>query len=237
MKQLTAILGAVVLAVSHGAAMAQNTNQPVAMMPAPSYEYVQQAASMQYDGQTMTLQGVPSTIFFSDHPYRLSGQVDTARFADLWTAPNSAFAIDPPNAAVSVLSDRENPPAVVELTSAEATEGGISYGVRVLSGQLPESAQDIALFVDAYHPVPGPYCYHAPQAPECHYHPYHPYYPPPYPYHPGAAFAAGAVAGAAAASAAQPKVYYYPVPTGPLPAQCHLNSNHTRMVCSVPIQQ
>ena len=34
-----------------------------------------------------------------------------------------------------------------------------------------------------YHPpVPGPYCYHAPQAPECRYHPYQPYHPyhPPY---------------------------------------------------------
>ncbi len=26
-----------------------------------------------------------------------------------------------------------------------------------------------------YHPVPGPYCYHAPQDPACHYRPYYPH--------------------------------------------------------------
>ena len=236
MKRITAVLGAILFAASPGAALAQDANQPVAMIPAPSYEYVQQAASLQYDGQTLSLQGVPSTIFFSDRPYRLSGQVDTETFAKLWVPPAGPFAIDPPNAAVTVLSDRENPPAVIELTSATVQDGGIAYGVKVLSGTLPDNAQNVALFVDAYHPIPGPYCYHAPQAPECHYYPYHPYYPP-HPYHPAATFAAGAVTGAAIANASQPKVYVYPVPSGPLPAQCHLNSNHTRMICSVPIQQ
>lgn len=232
MKRMITVLGAVLLAANAGAALAQDANQPVAMIPAPTYEYVQQAATLEYDGQTMTLQGMPTTIFFSDHPYRLSGQVDTDTFAKLWVSPAGPFAIDPPNAAVSVLEDRENPPAVVELTSATVQDDGIAYGVKVLSGKLPDSAENVALFVDNYHPIPGPYCYHAPQAPECHYGRYYPYHPS----HPGAAFAAGAVTGAAIASAAQPKVYVYPVPTGPLPAQCHLNNNHTRMICSVPIQ-
>lgn len=225
--------------------MAQNVNQPPPA--APSYEYVQQATSLQYDGETLTLQGVaPSTIFFSDHPYRLTGQVDIATFANLWSVPHGPFAQDPPNAAISVLGQTGVSPAIVELTSAAADGASIKYGVKILSGEIPASAQNVALFVDhgprpyyPYHPVPGPYCYHAPQAPECHYrpyhpyHPYHPYYPYPY-YHPGAAFAAGAVVGAAAASKPT-TVYVYPLPSGPLPAQCHINSAHTRMICSVPL--
>lgn len=252
MNRPFALLSAMLLVFIPGLAMAQTVNQPV---PAPpSYEYVQQASSLQYDGQSLTLQGVaPSTIFFSDHPYRLTGQVDTATFANLWAAPNGPFAQNPPNAAISVLGQTGVSPAIVELTSATADGASVTYGVKILSGEIPASAENIALFVDhgprpvrgvhyyPYHPVPGPYCYHAPQAPECHYrpyhpyHPYHPYYPYPY-YHPGAAFAAGAAVGAAAASKPT-TVYVYPLPSGPLPAQCHINSNHTRMICSVPLPQ
>ncbi|MCR9138981.1 MAG: hypothetical protein NXI27_23470 [Alphaproteobacteria bacterium] len=249
MNRPCALLSAMLLIFIPGLAMAQAVNQPVP--EPPSYEYVQQASSLQYDGQTLTLQGVaPSTIFFSDRPYRLTGQVDTATFANLWTAPNGPFSQNPPNAAISVLGETGVSPAIVELTSATADGTSVAYGVKILSGEIPASAENIALFVDhgprpvngvhyyPYHPVPGPYCYHAPQAPECRYrpyHPYHPYYPPYYPYyHPGAAFAAGAAVGAAAASRPT-TVYVYPLPNGPLPAQCHINSNHTRMICSVPL--
>ena len=164
-------------------------------------------------------------------------------------------------------------PAIIELTSAQADGNSIKYGVKAVSGKLPDSAENVSLFIDharfhggpragvarvgnthvgyvrhPYHPLPGPYCYHDPQAPECHYlhpyHPIHPYYPYwrryPYYYHPYAvagAAAAGAAVGAAAASQPQPVVYVYPIPTGPLPANCYITSSHTRMICSVPIKQ
>ena len=96
----------------------------------------------------MTLQGVSSTVFFSDRPYRLTGQMETAAFAKLWEAPNGPFSRIAPNAAVSVLGDTGNPPAIVELTSAAATGDSIKFGVRVLSGKLPDSAQNVALFAD-----------------------------------------------------------------------------------------
>ena len=255
MIRIFAFLGAIIFALSPVLASAQNY-PPVA--EEPTYEYVQQAAAMTYDGTTLTLEGVaPSTIFFSDRPYRLSGQVDAATFAKLWDSPSGPFSRVPPNAAISVLGATGYSPAIVELTSASTDGNNMKYGIKVISGTVPANAEGIALFVDhgprvrgasghvgyyPYHPVPGPYCYHAPQAPECRYRPYHPYHPyyPPYPYypyyHPGAAFAAGAAVGAAAASKPT-TVYVYPIPSGPLPAQCHINSNHTRMICSVPISQ
>lgn len=303
MYRLTALAGAALLVLSAGFAQAQDTSVPqpapvpVDPPPAPVYEYVQQATSMQYDGTTMTLQGVsPSTIFFSDRPYRLTGQVTNDTFVNLWNAPDGPFASDPPNAAVSVLGAPNQEPAIVELTSAAVNGTDLQYEVTVLSGTLPDNAENVAVFVDhgprprarartrthpagrhmgyypygphhpvpgpycyhapqapecrygpyhpyhPYHPVPGPYCYHAPQAPECRYHPYRPYppYPPPYHpyYYPGAAFATGAVVGAAAASSNQPQqqqTYIYPIPSGPIPANCYINSNHTRMICSVPL--
>lgn len=255
MHRLTVPVGAALLALCAAAAQAQDPGQPVPLpvVAAPDYEYVQQAGSMQFNGETLTLQGVaPSTIFFSDRPYRLTGHVPNATFVNLWSGP---FASDPPNAAVSVLGNFNEAPAIVELTGARLDGASLLYTVKVLSGKLPDNADNVAVFIDhgprpfahpagyypyhpyhPYHPVPGPYCYHAPQDPECRFHPYHPY--PYHPFYPAAAFATGAVVGAAAASANQPPpppAYYYPIPVGPIPANCYINSNHTRMICSVPL--
>jgi len=248
MKTLSALFAALMLAAGPITASAQTAMQPNMAIAAPSYEYVQQAASLSYDGRTLTLEGLaPATIFFSDRPYRLAGHVETAVFANLWDAPAGTFAQSPPNAAISVLGETNAAPAIVTLTSAQVDGDSISYGVRLVSGQPPETARNVALFIDhgpqptmgyyPHHPVPGPYCYHAPQDPACHYYPYHPY-PPyhPYYYHPGAAFAAGAAVGAAIARNRAP-TYSYPIPSGALPAHCHINNNHTRMICSVPIAQ
>ncbi|MDA7946716.1 MAG: hypothetical protein MPJ78_04495 [Hyphomicrobiaceae bacterium] len=279
MPRFTLLVAIGLLLVGTAQAPAQQNEQaakaapvPVKLNTGPTYEYVQQAASMKFDGKTLTLNGLaPSTIFFSDAPYRLAGAVDLKTFTGLWDG-NGPFANTPPNAALSVLGKPGDVPAIVELTSAQTDGNGIKYGVKTVSGKLPDSAENVALFIDharfhggpragvlrvgnthvgyvrhPYHPLPGPYCYHAPQAPECHYlhpyHPIHPYYPwyrPYYPYHPAAvagAAAAGAAVGAAVASQPQPVVYVYPIPSGPLPANCYINSSHTRMICSVPIKQ
>ncbi|POF32312.1 hypothetical protein [Roseibium marinum] len=228
--------------------------------PPPTYDYVQQAGAMSFDGSTLTLSDANTgVLFFSDRPYRLGGQVSNANFAGYWQA-DDGFKGDPPNAVVSVLSEADKAPALVELTSASVEGASVVYGVKVLRGDLPESATGVALFID-HGPRPhqratgtvgfepyGPYCYHSPQDPRCQawHHPYHPphhpYYPPHQPYHPpyyhpDAAYAAGVATGAAMANASKPPAYYYyPIPTGPLPANCWINSQHTRMVCSVPLQ-
>ncbi len=259
-SRISLLAGALLLALGSGVAAAQTPPVPVSIEPAPDFDYIQQAASMAFDGTTLTLSGLaPSTIYFSDRPYRETGQVDTPSFLALW-AEGGSFAGDAPNAAITAMSAPDAQPAVVELTSAELDGADVKYSVKVLSGDLPSSATDIAIFVDRgdrprrtsysgsvkgtyypVHPLPGPYCYHDPQAPECHYHPYHPYqpyYPPYHPYYPGA-YAAGVATGAAIASANQPQpVYYvYAIPTGQLPPNCYINSTHTEMICTVPLKQ
>lgn len=234
--------------------------------PPPTYDFVQQAGEMQFAEGTLTLSGVAAgVLFFSDRPYRVGGQISNADFAAFWDKEDG-FKGDPPNAVVSILGETDKAPALVELNSAQSDGTSMRYGVTVLRGELPESAAGVALFVDrsarpyrhgragaapgavGFEPY-GPYCYHAPQDPRCRawHHPYHPYYPPYYPvhppygpygpyYHPGA-YAAGVATGAAIANAAnRPPYYYYPIPTGPLPPNCWINSQHTQMVCTVPLQ-
>ena len=121
MYKMFALCGAIVLAASSGTAWAQDSmssgdRAPPITMPAPIFEYVQQASSMQYDGTTMTLSGLaPSTVYFSDRPYRLVGHVDNETFVSLWGADGGTFNTDPPNAAVSVLGEISEPPAIVGL--------------------------------------------------------------------------------------------------------------------------
>lgn len=229
--------------------------------PPPAYDYVQQAGSMTFEGSTLTLNDAKTgVLFFSERPYRLGGQVSNADFSEYWEQ-GKTFSQVPPNAVVSLLSETDKAPALVELTSAKTDGASVVYGVKVLRGELPDSASGVALFIDhgprPHHrravaaPPPGgagfepygPYCYHAPQDPKCRawHHPYHPYYPPyppygPY-YHPGAAYAAGVATGAAIANASkQPVYYYYPIPAGALPQNCWINAQHTQMVCTVPLQ-
>ncbi|WP_156958969.1 hypothetical protein [Labrenzia sp. DG1229] len=270
-KSRRMVVGAGLLAaMGIGVVQAQNA-QPAAAdpTPPPTYDFVQQAGEMSYDGSSLTLSDANTgVLFFSDRPYRVGGQISNSDFAGYWDADNG-FKGDPPNAVVSVLSKTDKAPALVELTSAKMEGSSVVYGVKVLRGDLPESAKGVALFIDRSARQPhlrhgqttakapgsvgfepyGPYCYHAPQDPRCRawhhpYHPYHPYYPPYHPYypphgpyyHPGA-YAAGVATGAAIANASkQPTYYYYPIPTGALPPNCWINSQHTQMVCTVPLQ-
>jgi len=117
----------------------------------PSLLFVQSAASGQFDGKTLTLTGVPATIYFSDRPYRVYGQIANAKFAKLFAEklPKS-FEADPPNAALAVLGKGEQP-VVVELMGAPQVKGeSLSYPVRVLSGKMPEKIAPCALFIDAF---------------------------------------------------------------------------------------
>ncbi|MEM0909265.1 MAG: hypothetical protein AAGJ94_18015, partial [Pseudomonadota bacterium] len=145
-----ALLALVSLAA--GPAVAQSDVIQGGPLPAPSYDFVQQASSMTYDGTTMTLSGIaPATVFFSDRPYRMTGQLTNQQFVALWQGNGGTFVGDPPNAAVSVLSNTTTAPAIVELRSAALNGDSLSYDVTVLSGELPRSADNIALFIDRGH--------------------------------------------------------------------------------------
>ena len=67
---------------------------PRADQPSTKVEllFVQNAASGSFDGKTLTLNGVGSTLFFSDRPERITGQVRTSDFVGHWTKSADNFA-------------------------------------------------------------------------------------------------------------------------------------------------
>jgi hypothetical protein len=115
--------------------------------------FVQTAQGISSDGETLVLEGVtPSTLYFSDRPQRVVGQMATADFVDLWGKGENSFETDPPNAVLSFLEPGGDVPedAVVVIQEPRLDDGQLSYDIEVLEGTVPEEAGPVTLFVDPF---------------------------------------------------------------------------------------
>ncbi|GAB5375686.1 MAG: hypothetical protein AcusKO_21480 [Acuticoccus sp.] len=137
------------LAMALGGAAAAQTATPPQGGEAAKVEFVQQADGMTYADGTLTLKNPAElTLFFAERPNRFTGQMKNDEFARYWAPEGGTFAQEPPNAVVMV-SNVENPPAVVELKSfAINGEGDFVYEVKVLEGTVPAYGEAVALFID-----------------------------------------------------------------------------------------
>jgi len=113
--------------------------------------FVQTAKGMTYDPATskLTLTGVsPLTLFFSDRPERIAGNMRTAAFVPFWSKGKDSFLADPPNADISLL-EGESLKQVVAVLQDPVLEGdNLSYTVKVLQGDMPAKAADVSVFID-----------------------------------------------------------------------------------------
>lgn len=233
----TTIIATLLVSLGATAALAQ---QPPAMQQhvplqkqigTPSYSdrpipslAVLNADGAKLEGTKLTLTGISgNTIVFADRPVRAAGHETIKQFLMQWDEGKDSFAVDPPNATVSVLGANpgEVSDVVVTLKSPKLEGSTLTFDVAVLEGSLVAGGP-VAVFIDAW-AVRGPNgggavhvggYYHAPVYHGAWYG--HPYYP-------AGAAAAGFVAGAAvtgaaaAAAASVPRAYppycgYYPYP-------------------------
>jgi hypothetical protein len=110
-----------------------------------SFLFVLSGTSGSIDGDTLTLEGVPAIVTFSDRPERVAVDVPLEILAEA----GAAFADDPPNAALSVLGEEGVTNVVLELTDATVDGSTASFGYEVLAGDAPEGDFGPAsLFVD-----------------------------------------------------------------------------------------
>ena len=112
--------------------------------------FVQNAASMSYANGKLTLKGVsPVTVFFSDRPERIAGNMATSVFVPFWSDGKDSFAKDNPNANLSVLEkDKHNADIVVTLSNPVLKGEELSYDVKILEGNMPASGGPASLFID-----------------------------------------------------------------------------------------
>ena len=106
--------------------------------PVPSLAVINSAGA-KLDGGKLVLTGVSAnSIVFADRPVRAAGHVATEQFIMQWDEGKDNFAIDPPNATVSVLGGDGSgvSDAVVTLKSPKLDGGNLTFDVTVLEGSL-----------------------------------------------------------------------------------------------------
>lgn len=136
---------ALVAAIAPGrSALAQGAEQIDAL-------FVQSATSMTYAKTSgkLVLRGVsPATIVFSDRPKRIAGHMDTREFVPFWSEGKDSFAKDPPNATLSIFTDKALSQVVVTLRSPALAGDTLTYDIRVLQGEMPAKGGLVSVFID-----------------------------------------------------------------------------------------
>ena len=165
MKIKHIILGIVVIGVATYFFLhfpAKNLNQPngkarqgqtahvIDSSKAVPYLYVISASSgTVVEGKTLTLNGVPMVLYFSDRPNRIAGHMALQEFVTMWSQGLNSFAANPPNATLSVLTSGAPENWVIELTEPQLTGNLLTFTIRVLEGEAPASFKAASLFVDS----------------------------------------------------------------------------------------
>lgn len=113
--------------------------------------FVQSAKGMSFDNATqkLTLHDVsPITLFFSDRPERIAGNMKTVAFVPFWSTGTDSFLKDPPNADISIL-EGDNLRQVVAVLQAPTLSGNdLTYTVKIIEGELPAKGADVSVFID-----------------------------------------------------------------------------------------
>jgi hypothetical protein len=133
-----------------GSAMAQGVKENEQAKQA-DFLFVQTSKNMSFDKATskLTLEGVSSTtLFFSDRPERIAGNMKTTAFVPFWSTGKDSFLKDPPNADVSILEGDNLRQVVVVLQSPELKSDNLAYTIKVLQGELPAKGGDVSVFID-----------------------------------------------------------------------------------------
>jgi len=113
--------------------------------------FVQSAKSMSFDPATnkLTLENIsPVTVFFTDRPERIAGNMKTTRFIPFWSDGKDSFKSDPPNADISIIEGKTLKQTVVELQDPVLDGDNLSYTVKVIKGDMPAEGTEVAVFID-----------------------------------------------------------------------------------------
>jgi hypothetical protein len=148
-SSLALAAGALLAATLPGAVAAQDEVENVPVL------YVVSAGSGSVEGDTPTLDAVPSVLWFTDQPDRWAGQIEPADLEALWAEGQDGFADDPPNAVLSILDTDTTADAVIELigiashTDHVGAPDDMAFTFEVLDGELPDGAIGTAsLFIE-----------------------------------------------------------------------------------------
>ena len=151
--------GVVTIAMPLGSVMAQAVKEEAKQA---DFLFVQTAKGMTFDksANKLILNGISSTtLFFSDRPERIAGNMKTTAFVPFWSTGKDSFLKDPPNADVSIIEGDKLRQVVVVLQSPELKSDNLTYTVKVLQGEMPPRGADVSVFIDIIGMPRTPYSY------------------------------------------------------------------------------
>lgn len=146
-----AAAGLMALALALAVPVQPSMAEAAATAKQADFLFVQTSRGMSFDKATgrLTLHDVsPITLFFSDRPDRIAGNMKTAAFVPFWSTGKDSFLSDPPNADISILEGESLRQVVVELQAPALSGNDLTYTVKVLKGELPGSGADVSVFID-----------------------------------------------------------------------------------------
>ena len=115
--------------------------------------FVQTSESLKADDKTLRLVNVgQQTLYFSDRPARVAGNLTMPAYLDEWTAragPDN-FAKNPPNATLSVYQPGTHQNALTVVTISDPVVEGrdLVYRYKLVEGKMPNTGGATALFID-----------------------------------------------------------------------------------------
>ena len=117
--------------------------------------FVQSAEDLRIDATRSTLRLVkvnPQTLYFSDRPQRVAGNLRMADYLKTWTEGRDNFGADPPNATLSVYEPGRAEPTLVVVTLMKPVVDGadLLYTYKIVDGTMPANGGTTSLFIDWY---------------------------------------------------------------------------------------
>lgn len=76
------------------------------------YLFTLASKSGTFEGDILTLKGIPLVVYFSDRPVRVAGHITLEKFVEIWDKGVDSFNEDPPDAELSIYDNEGDKHAV-----------------------------------------------------------------------------------------------------------------------------
>ena len=141
-KIITLVVAALVMCL-FAVAQAEEKNEMAELL------FVQNSHDVSLEKGKLTLKKVgPTTLFFTDRPQRTAGHMTTKDFVDEWSEGDNSFAVDPPNAALSIFGEDEIVDIVVTLKNPRLEGDNLIYDIAILEEDVGPISGESSLFID-----------------------------------------------------------------------------------------
>ncbi len=114
----------------------------------PQYLFTLASKSGTFEGDTLTLKGIPLVVYFSDRPVRVAGHITLEKFVGMWDKGVDNFKDNPPNAELAIYDKKGDKHAVLIISRPEVKGDTISFKVRLIGESIPKSLGHSTLFID-----------------------------------------------------------------------------------------